>query len=398
MSQCTLESAPSAGPVDVDIGHFLGSYGYREQLVSLRVEFDVLIPFVFLGALRICPRNQMLAYVLYAVASVYLLWATFSWHYYLHHTQVTDKTVRTQRTVVKDFLFVTVASWMSCLFLEFTSLVRFIKHWRVIFPDGQIRWGFNMILPTLTVLCTLNGLYLMLRLHEAVEKSLVSVSEDYYVFILLSLVTVTKGLRQCMESMAFFYRIAQRGFIWRNENDSEVSMIFFRIAFSSLILLIHGSVSTYDFSTQNKPVEPLFLVALCIHVMFRLIVCCWAICNSCCFSWTDRQLHVQEVPQVQLVQLENNRDFAGEVVLSSHCHYIQSEFSSHDQCSLLASQHLRYTRHQPLPNPQPFSDTSDVQHNSDSHSSPTEERSTSRPGSPALCQLEINSQRETGGQ
>ena len=292
MSQCTLETALSAGPVDVDIGHFLGTYGYREQLVSLRVEFDVLIPFVFLGALRICPRNRMLAYVLYAVASVYLLWATFSWHYYLHHTQVTDKTVRTQRTVVKDFLFVTVASWMSCLFLEFTSLVRFIKHWRVIFPDGQIRWGFNMILPTLTVLCTLNGLYLMLTLHEAVEKSLTSVSEDYYVFALLSLVTVTKGLRQCTESLAFFYRIAQRGFIWRNENDSEVSMIFFRIAFSSLILLIHGSVSTYDFSTQNKPVGPLFLVALCIHVMFRLIVCCWALCNSCCFSWTEHQLQV----------------------------------------------------------------------------------------------------------
>lgn len=395
MSHCALEAVPSAGLIDVDIGHFLGTYGYREQLVSLRVEFDVLIPFVFLGALRICPRNRTLAYVLYAVASVYLLWATFTWHYYLHHTQVTDKAVKTQRTVVKDFLFVTVALWMSALFLEFTSLVRFIKHWRVIFADGQIRWGFNMILPTVTVLCTLNGLYLMLRLHEAVEKSLMSVSEDYYVFIVLSLVTLTKGLRQCTESLAFFYRIAQRGFIWRNENDSEVSMIFCRIAFSSLVLLIHDSVSTYDFSTQNKPVEPLFLVALCINVIFRLIVCCWAISNSCCFTSTNRQQ--QEVQHLQplQVQLENNGDVPSEVVLPSQCHYIQSQCSSHEQCLSLASRHLCCRPHHPPPNPQPFSDTSDVP-NSNSHPIPTEDSSTPRTGSPSLCQLEVNPQTETG--
>lgn len=353
MLQSVLSTPPSAGGIAVDIGHFLSSYRYRDQLVSLRVEFDVLIPFVFIGAVRICPRNRSLAYVLYAVASAYLLWATFSWHHYLHYTQVTNATVHTPKTVVKGFLFVSVASWMSSLFLEVTSLARFLRHWRVIFPAGRVlRWSF---ISTITLLCTLNGLYLMFRLHEAVTQSLTSVSDDYYVFILLTLVTVTKGLRQCTESVAFAYRIAQRGFIWRNENDPEISMMFCRIAFSSFILLIHGSVSTYDFTTQNTPVEPLFLVALFTDVVFRLTVCCWAVCN-CCFAWTNRrQPQVPQQLQEQVVELENNRDRAGIVVFPSRVVNIQSQFDSHhEQCDLLEIQHFSSAYVQPQPILQPF--------------------------------------------
>ena len=332
---------------------------YREantRFVRVRVEFTVCALAVFLGALRICHNKKKLAYCLYFVSSAYLLWATFYRQYYIHYTPVADA-IKSERSLIKDYLFVSMASWISSLFLESTSSARFLKLLRRIFSgECRVRWSCAMIAALVaTTVCTVNSLYLTLKLEEAVKLSLRYVSNDLSVLGFLYVANKMRCIRQFMEGFTFITGIATE---WQNRTST---MLFGHIALTSFVLLVHHSILIHAFVTQKLHVwgvEHYFdLVALSVDVLFRLCVCLWAIRNSCFFA--NHVVHLD---------LETDVDHAqDEMVVSSisiTAHFTpHNQLDSHDQCSELVIQHLYHRCVHQLPLIQPFpTPTDEIKH------------------------------------
>ena len=257
---------------------------------SIKVEFSVCSFFVFLGVLRICRRHKKLAYCLDILSSIYLLWATLTRSSYLHNTRVAQWTIdvcsaiTSERGLIKDYLFVSIASWISSLFLELTSSVRFIKLFGDLLGGRHpgMRWSHCRKAVLLTAcFCTLNSVFLTMILRGAVKKSVANVSDDTSVFIIQNLATFMRFTRQCIEGAIFIVGIATRAFRWQN---SRSEVLFGSIAFSSFVLLIHSSVLMNAFSQQEAQFRGVehyaVLVSLCTDVVFRFVVCAWALCNS----------------------------------------------------------------------------------------------------------------------
>ena len=310
---------------------------YRARFVRVRVEFTVCALAVFLGALRISHKTKTLAYCLYSVFSAYLLWATFYRQYYIHYTPVEDA-VKTEQSLIKDYLFVSMASWISSLFLECTSSARFFSLLKKIFSgEYRVMWSCGMVAAlAATAVCTVNSLYLTLKLQEAVQLSLRYVSSDISVLGFLYVANRMRCFRQFMEGLTFITGIATK---WQ---DRTSKTLFGRIALTSFVLLFHHSILIYSFVTQ-KPhvwgVQHYFdLLALSVDVLFRLCVCLWATRNSCCFA---DHLHLD-------VDHSN-------IAHTTH----HNQLNPHDQCSELATQHLNCTRVQQCSFPQPFPPPSD---------------------------------------
>ena len=301
------------------------------NFVRVRLEFTVCALAVFLGALRICHNNKRLAYCLYFVFSAYLLWATFYRQYYLRYTPVADP-VNNEMSLIENYLFVSVASWISSLFLECTSSARFLSLLKMIFSgEYRVSWSCNMIAAlAATTVCTVNSLYLTLKLQEAVKLSLRYVSSDISVFGFLYVANRVRCFRQCMEGLTFITGIATK---WQNRTSK---MLFGRIALTSFVLLFHHSILIYVFVTQTLHawgVEHYFdLVALSVDVLFRLCVCLWATRNSCCFA--DR-IHLD-------IDIDRDRvqdDVVAPSSLNTSYSAHHNQLISHGQCSELATQH-----------------------------------------------------------
>ena len=350
---------------------------------SIKVEFNVCSFFVFLGVLRICRRHKKLACCLDILSSVYLLWATFTRSYYVHSTQVAQWTIdvcsaiTSDRGLIRDYLFVSIASWISSLFLELKSSARFVKLFGNVISGGLhpgIRWSRCRKAVLLTAsLCTLNSVFLTMMLRGAVKQSLTNVSEDASIFIIQNLATFMRFTRQCMEGAIFIVGIATRAFRWKNSH-SEV--LFSGIAFSSFVLLIHSSVLMNTFSKQETQFRWVqhyaVLASLFADIVFRFVVCIWALCNS-------------NIPCPK--QPENRHPPRTQTVAPNYC----------IQCALLAYRHLTQT---PQPMIQPFPELPRDTLPSPPPSPSSEAVDYSDPvsvdGPFPLCRLEIVPQQETG--
>ena len=310
------------------------------RFVRVCVEFIVCALAVFLGTHRICHNKKVLAYCLYFVSSACLLWATFYRRYYLHYTPVAHA-IKSEGSLMKDYLFVSMASWISSLFLESTLSARFLNLLKRIFRgEYRVRWSCGMIVVlVITAVCTVNSLYLTLKLQEAVRLSLRYVSSDISVLGFLYVANRMRCFRQFMEGFTFITGLATK---WQNRTSK---MLFGRIALMLFVLLFHHSILIYSFVTQ-KPhvwrVEHYFnSVSLSVDVLFRLCVCLWAIHNSCCFADPEHG------------DLEACIDHAqDEMVVPSIS--ITAYFMHHNQCIELANQHLNRTYVQQLFLIQPF--------------------------------------------
>ena len=351
--------------------------GYK---FSIKVEFLVCLFFVFLGVLHIRRRHKKLAYCLDIVSSVYLLSTTFIQHVYLHDTQVAQWTIdicsaiTSERGLIKDYLFISIASWISSLFLELTSSVRFIKIFSNLVPGGvhpAARWSRSRKAVLLTAsFCTLNSIFLTVMLSEAVKQSLANVSNDTFVFMILIVASSTRFIRQCIEGAILIVGIATRDMGWRNANSEIV-----RVAFSSFVFFVHSSVLMNAFVKQETQFQGVahyaVFVSLCADVGFRLVVCMWALCNS-----RFRRPY----------QPEERRLPHSPHVAPDHC----------TQCTLLAVRHITPTPYPMIqPFPEPRLDTQPPASPPPSavvdHSDPV------RVGGPfRLCRLETFPQQEIG--
>ena len=318
-------------------GYFSPYRAADTNFVRVRVEFAVCALAVFLGALRICHNNKRLAHCLYYVFSAYLLWATFYRQYYLRYTPVADP-VENEMSLIENYLFVSVASWISSLFLECTSSARFLSLLKMIFSgEYRVTWSRNMIAAlAATTVCTVNSLYLTLKLQEAVELSLRYVSSDVSVFGFLYVANRMRCFRQSMEGLTFITGIATK---WQNRSSK---MLFGRIALTSFVLLFHHSVLIYVFVTQTLHawgVEHYFdLVALSVDVLFRLCVCLWATRNSCCFA---DHVHLDIVIDHDIDHAQDNVVAPSSFNTAYSTHHNQS--ISHAQCSEPAPQRFNRT-------------------------------------------------------
>lgn len=262
---------------------------------KVRMEFDVCLLFVYLGALRSFFKHQRWAYVLDVLSSLYLLWATFTRQSYRRNSPVAlwGKDIciaaTSDKSLIYDYLAVSIASWLASTFLECTSSARFVKLYTTRLAKftrfSQLKLSHSrLVVLVTTIFCTVNSLFLTLILWGAVQQSLENVSQDSSVVVFLTIAAIMRLVRQFMEGLTFIAGIATRDFKWKNSN---AECVFGRISFSSFILLLHSSVLTYAFCDQETKVwsvkQLCIFVALCIDVIFRLIVCVWATYNSCCF-------------------------------------------------------------------------------------------------------------------
>ena len=317
--------------------------GYK---FAIKVEFIVCLFFVFLGVLHLRRKHKKLAYCLDIVSSVYLLWTTFVQHVYLHDTQVARwaidicSAITSERGLIKDYLFVSIASWISSLFLELTSSARFVKLSGNLVPSGlhpAARWSRTRKVVLLTAsFCTVNSVLFTMMLWGAVKQSLTNVSDDASVFLIQDLAYFTRFTRQCIEGTILIVGIATRDIRWRSTNSEIV-----RIAFSSFVFFVHSFVLLDAFIKQKaqfKGVEHhAVFISVFADVCFRLVVCVWALRNSL----------FGNVPRPH--QPENGRSpHTPHVMPDHHCF----------QCVLLANRHLTPTppqlTFQPFPEPSPI--------------------------------------------
>lgn len=274
---------------DSPLGQLIG-YQFK-----VRMEFDICLLFVYLGALQSFYKHQRWAYVLDFLSSLYLLWATFTRQSYRRHSLVAQwgkdicVAATSDQSLIYDYLAVSIASWLASTFLECTSSARFVKLYTTRLTRftrfSQLRWSHSrLVVLVTTIFCTGNSLLLTLILWGAVQQSLENVSQDSSVVVFLTIAAIMRLFRQFMEGLTFIAGIATRDFRWKNSN---AELVFGRISFSSFILLLHSSVLTYAFCDQETKVwsvkQLCIFIALCIDVIFRLIVCVWATYNSCCF-------------------------------------------------------------------------------------------------------------------
>ena len=337
------------------------------RFVRVCVELIGCVLAVFLGTHRICHNKKVLAYCLYFVSSACLLWATFYRQYYLHYTPVAHA-IKSEGSLMKDYLFVSMASWILSLFLESTLSARFLNLLKRIFRgEYRVRWSCGMIVAlVVTAVCTVNSLYLTLKLQEAVKLSLRNVSSNISVLGFLYVANRMRCFRQFMEGVTFITELATK---WQNRTSK---MLFGRIALMLFVLLFHHSILIYSFVTQ-KPhvwrVEHYFnSVSLSVDVLFRLCVCLWAIHNSCCFADPEHGDleacvdHAQDEMVVSSISIttyfmHHNR-LQDEMVVSSisitayFMHH--NQLYPHNQCIELANQHLNRTYVQQLFLIQPF--------------------------------------------
>ena len=355
------------------------------------MEFDVCYFFVFLGVLRIFHRQQNLAYPIDILSSLYLLWATFARRFLLHNTQVAlwgidiCSAIMSERRLIKDYLMVSLASWIASSILEYTSSVRFIMLFGRLTSGGNLEIRLSRSRKAVllaALLCTINSLLLTSMLRGAVQQSVKNVSPDFSVYIFSTIALVMRLLRQCMEGFTFIAGIATRDFRWRNSN-SEV--LFGHIALSSFALLIHSSVITHTFIAQETAIRGvehyIVLFSLCTDVVFRIIVCLWATSNSTCF--------------VRLVEYLHPRATVYPPIFIPPPHQHLTDSDPHGQCSELAAQHIAYRCSQTLPVIQPFLDDSRLsQPSSCTHSEDSTHSVDELTGAPfALCRLETIARR-----
>ena len=277
------EIVPQAGCNDQEIGYQF----------TVRMEFYVCLLFVYLGALWSFFKHQRWAYVLDFLSSLYLLWATFTRQSYRRNSPVAlwgkDICVAatSDQSLIYDYLAVSIASWLASTFLECTSSARFVKLYTTRltkftrFSHLKLSHSRLVVLVT-TIFCTVNSLFLTLILWGAVQQSVENVSQDSSVVVFQTIAAIMRLVRQFMEGLTFIAGIATRDFRWKNSN---AEFVFGRVSFSSFILLLHSSVLTYAFcETKVWSIKQLCIfIALCIDVIFRLIICVWATYNSCCF-------------------------------------------------------------------------------------------------------------------
>lgn len=264
---------------------------------KVRMEFDICLLFVYLGALNSFFKHQRWAYVLDFSSSVYLLWATFTRQSYRRSSPVAQwgedacVAATSDKSLIYDYLAVSIASWLASTFLECTSSARFVKlyatrYYKKFTRFSQLKWSSGrLVVLVTTVFCTVNSLLLTLILWGAVQRSLENVSQDNSVVVFQTIAAIMRLFRQFVEGLTFIAGIATRSFRWKNSNAERV---FGQISFSSFILLLHSSVLTYSFCDQEGKVWSVkrlsIFIALCTDVIFRLIVCVWATYNSCCFT------------------------------------------------------------------------------------------------------------------
>ena len=132
------------------------------------MEFDVCYFFVFLGVLRIFHRQQNLAYPIDILSSLYLLWATFARRFLLHNTQVAlwgidiCSAIMSERRLIKDYLMVSLASWIASSILEYTSSVRFIMLFGRLTSGGNLEIRLSRSRKAVllaALLCTINSAF-----------------------------------------------------------------------------------------------------------------------------------------------------------------------------------------------------------------------------------------------
>ena len=236
--------------------------------------------------------------------TTYLLWATFTRQWYLQTTQVGEWAsdicmailgypILSGKGLLFNYFVITVLSWISSSFLEYTSFTRFAKLYSTRlnkFTPNIFKVSLHDICRSRTIVlimavfCTINSLFLTLSLWGGVQRSFKSVSDDTWVLAIQSVAAYMRLARQLMESITFIAGIATREFKWRN---SKAEKLLCRITFSSFMLLIHTSVLTYVFVSQKtkvwSPKQYVMLLALLTDIIFRVVVCVWATFNSCCY-------------------------------------------------------------------------------------------------------------------
>ena len=263
------------------------------------MEFDICLLFVFLGTLAALTsrrhRNRPAALLLEFASSFYLLYATYNRTFMIRHTEISqwirDLCANGVPSLIYDYIFLSVVSWVSSSFLEYSSSLNLGKLYCVKFKEliarfSSIRWNYGRLFVLgATAVCTINSLVLTLVLWGKVQKSLGTLAQDVSVLVFLTIAAILRLIRQLMEGATLVAGIATRELKWRNPNSK---ILFGRLSVSSFVLLIHSSSLTYTFAYQERKVwgwsEYTLFFALCVDVVFRLFVCGWASLNSCCVA------------------------------------------------------------------------------------------------------------------
>ena len=277
--------------------------GQLDYTIFVKLECVLVL---YLGVLRLMVncRQKVAVYGLEILLTTYLLWATFTRQWYLQITQVEEWAsgicmailgypILSGKGLLFNYFVITVLSWISSSFLEYTSFTRFAKLYSTRlnkFTPNILKVSLHDICRSRTIVllmavfCTINSLFLTLSLWGGVHRSFKSVSDDTWVLAIQSVAAYMRLARQFMESITFIAGIATREFKWRN---SKAEKLLCRITFSSFMLLIHTSVLTYVFVSQKtkvwSPKQYVMLLALLTDIIFRVVVCVWATFNSCCY-------------------------------------------------------------------------------------------------------------------